>query len=187
MTMSISTFQSRLSFPFSTEHAGSNNPLQACLRRRCRRMSSSSSMMAQPMTDRRLSSGWRRNTPLRCSASPTAASQPPATSAWRMPRALIALLDQDDAWYPHHLETLAEPFRKRRGIPLGWVYSNLDEIDESGRMVNNLMLDRRIPAENPKRSLTACLSHDLFILPSASLIRREAFEAVGGFDERLCG
>jgi glycosyltransferase involved in cell wall biosynthesis len=100
---------------------------------------------------------------------------------------LIALLDQDDAWYPHHLETLAEPFRKRRGIPLGWVYSNLDEIDESGGMVNKLMLDRRIPAENPKRSLTACLSHDLFILPSASLISREAFEAVGGFDERLCG
>src|SRR5260370_10978356 len=29
--------------------------------------------------------------------------------------ALIALLDHDDAWYPHHLATLIKPFRKPRG------------------------------------------------------------------------
>jgi GT2 family glycosyltransferase len=107
--------------------------------------------------------------------------------------ALIALLDQDDAWYPHHLATLIEPFRKPRGVPLGWVYSDLDEIDESGGMVNKRMLNRvprvnpLFPRENPKCSLAGCLSNDLFILPSASLISRAAFEAVGGFDERLCG
>src|SRR5712671_1477586 len=32
--------------------------------------------------------------------------------------ALIALLDQDDVWYPHHLATLIEPFRQSRGVPL---------------------------------------------------------------------
>jgi glycosyltransferase involved in cell wall biosynthesis len=106
--------------------------------------------------------------------------------------ALIALLDQDDAWYPHHLATLIKPFRKPRGVPLGWVYSDLDEIDERGGMVNKRLLNliRRVnllPRENPKRSLSACLSNDLFILPSASLISRGAFEAVGGFDECLCG
>ncbi|HLK80917.1 MAG TPA: glycosyltransferase [Xanthobacteraceae bacterium] len=100
--------------------------------------------------------------------------------------ALIALLDQDDAWYPHHLASLIKPFRKERGVPLGWVYSNLDEVDESGGMVNKCLLDL-LPRENPKRSLAGCLSDDLFILPSASLISREAFEAVGGFDEKLCG
>ncbi len=100
--------------------------------------------------------------------------------------ALIALLDQDDAWYPHHLATLIKPFRKRRPVSLGWVYSNLDEVDESGGMVNKRVLDL-LPRENPKRSLAGCLSNDLFILPSASLISREAFEAAGGFDERLCG
>lgn len=99
---------------------------------------------------------------------------------------LIALLDQDDAWYPHHLKTLVEPFRRKRGIPLGWVYSNLDEIDENGGMVERRMLDV-VPREHPKRSLARCLSNDLFILPSASLISRSAFEAVGAFDERLCG
>jgi glycosyltransferase involved in cell wall biosynthesis len=106
--------------------------------------------------------------------------------------ALIALLDQDDAWYPHHLATLIKPFRKPRGIPLAWTYSDLDEIDESGGMVNKRLLNliprvHLTPRENPKRSLAACLSNDLFVLPSASLISRGAFEAVGGFDECLCG
>ena len=107
--------------------------------------------------------------------------------------ALIALLDQDDAWYPYHLATLIEPFRQPRGVPLGWVYSNVDEIDETGGMVNKRLLGflpRANPLfgrENPKRSLAACLSNDMFVLPSASLVGRAAFEAVGGFDERLCG
>src|SRR6266566_5561551 len=107
--------------------------------------------------------------------------------------ALIALLDQDDAWYPHHLATLIEPFRKPRGVPVGWVYSDVDEVDESGGMVNKRLLglmppgNPLFPRENPKRSLAACLSNDMFVLPSASLITRGAFEAVGGFDERLCG
>jgi len=104
----------------------------------------------------------------------------------RSKSALIALLDQDDAWYPHHLETLIEPFRKPRGIPLGWVYSNLDEIDESGGMANKRLIDM-LSTENPKRSLVTCLSRDMFVLPSASLISREAFDKIGGFDERLSG
>jgi glycosyltransferase involved in cell wall biosynthesis len=100
--------------------------------------------------------------------------------------ALIAFLDQDDIWYPRHLETLVAPFRAPRGVLLGWAYSNLDEIDESGGMVNKRLLDL-IRGEHPKRRLHTCLSQDLFILPSASLVSRRAFEAVGGFDERLCG
>ena len=47
----------------------------------------------------------------------------------------IALLDQDDVWYPNHLERLAQPFVEPRVRELGWVYSNLDEIDEDGRRV----------------------------------------------------
>ncbi|WP_051389646.1 glycosyltransferase family A protein [Bradyrhizobium sp. Ec3.3] len=99
---------------------------------------------------------------------------------------LIALLDQDDVWHPHHLERLSKPFQKKRGIPLGWVYSNLDEIDESGGMVTKRYLDG-VPAQHPKQSIIECLARDMFILPSASLISRRAFEAVGGFDERLSG
>ena len=100
--------------------------------------------------------------------------------------ALIAFLDQDDAWYPHHLQELLKPFDKERGIPIGWSYSNLDEVDEKGRLVNRGVLTL-LSTTHPKRSLNTCLGEDMFILPSASLISREAFEAVGGFDEQLSG
>jgi len=100
--------------------------------------------------------------------------------------ALIALLDQDDAWYPHHLETLVGPFRNPRGVPLGWVYSNIDLVTEDGWMYARDHLSD-LPVEQPKRHVLRCLSEDMHILPSASLISREAFDSVGGFDERLSG
>jgi glycosyltransferase involved in cell wall biosynthesis len=100
---------------------------------------------------------------------------------------LIALLDQDDIWYPNHLQELIKPFRETRYPELGWVYSNLDEIDEDGNMVTRCCLDSRPDIEHPKRSLAGCLSTDMFTVPTATLINRKAFEAVGGFDERLIG
>ena len=99
---------------------------------------------------------------------------------------LIALLDQDDLWYPSHLERLAAPFGAPDADGLGWTYSNLDEIDASGLVVVRNMLSTR-DAPHPKRDLPSCLSYDMFVVPSASLISREAFDAVGGFDERLSG
>jgi glycosyltransferase involved in cell wall biosynthesis len=99
---------------------------------------------------------------------------------------LIALLDQDDVWYPHHIEELVKPFRQRRGIPLGWVYSDLDEIDIEGSLICRAFL-RTMGTEHPKRHLFSCLRQDMFVVPTGTLICREAFEAVGGFDERLSG
>jgi glycosyltransferase involved in cell wall biosynthesis len=99
---------------------------------------------------------------------------------------LIALLDQDDVWYPHHLERLARPFRKRPGIRLGWVWSDLDEIDETGGLITRRLL-RRLDRNRPKTTLEQCLKENMFILPSASLIDREAFEKVRGFDPQLSG
>lgn len=99
---------------------------------------------------------------------------------------LIALLDQDDIWYPTHLHRLIEPFYKQHGQPLGWTYSNVDLTDEHGRVVVRRYLDD-IPAEQPKRHLIRCLGEDMHVLPSASLISRRAFQDVGEFDEFLCG
>jgi len=98
---------------------------------------------------------------------------------------LIALLDQDDEWYSTHLETLVEPFTIPRAVPLGWVYSNLDEMDREGRIVVRQAITT--VATHPKRNLLTCLREDMFVLPSATVMSREAFEKVGGFDENLSG
>jgi glycosyltransferase involved in cell wall biosynthesis len=99
---------------------------------------------------------------------------------------LIAFLDQDDVWYPGHLEYLERAYRQHRGPKLGWTYSNIDQIDEQGRMVYKKFLTT-LGAPHPKLDLFTCLDRDMFVLPSASLISRQAFEEVGGFDERLSG
>ncbi|WP_428487980.1 glycosyltransferase family 2 protein [Rhodopila sp.] len=99
---------------------------------------------------------------------------------------LIAFLDQDDAWYPNHLATLVKPFHETRGIELGWTYSELDKISETGEIITRGYLGT-LATTHPKRELRFCLKEDMFILPSASLISRKAFLSVGGFDERLSG
>jgi glycosyltransferase involved in cell wall biosynthesis len=99
---------------------------------------------------------------------------------------LVAFLDQDDVWYPNHLAELVKPFLEKRSVELGWVYSNLDEINEAGELITQGFLDSAETA-HPKRDLASCLKQDMFVLPSASLVSRRAFCHVGGFDERLSG
>jgi glycosyltransferase involved in cell wall biosynthesis len=97
----------------------------------------------------------------------------------------IALLDQDDVWYDDHLAILKRPFLNGGIRNLGLVYANLDQIDRAGRMLAHCSLDSI--KSNPKTSLTNLLQRDLFILPGASLFTKQAFEHIGGFDERLSG
>jgi GT2 family glycosyltransferase len=99
---------------------------------------------------------------------------------------LIAFLDQDDIWYANHLEELVKPHLQWRPSELGWSYSNLDEINRDGQLVCRGFLNTR-KATHPKLDVASCVSHDMYVLPSASLISRHAFLAVGGFDERLSG
>lgn len=100
---------------------------------------------------------------------------------------LVALLDQDDIWYSTHLEKLFAPFADTSsGQELGWVYSDLDEIDTDGLMICHNFLSS-LPTPHPKRDIFVCLREDMFVLPSASLISRKAFDEVGGFDEMLSG
>ena len=100
---------------------------------------------------------------------------------------LIAFLDQDDLWYPHHLRVLEKPFLKNKNLPLGWVYSNLDQINADGSMVCQSILSTLRANEHPKRTINCCLGQDMYILPGASLISRTAYESVGGFDPQFSG
>lgn len=100
--------------------------------------------------------------------------------------ALIALLDQDDYWSPDHLEELRRPYENDRLGSIGWVYSEVDRVDKDGNMFCRRFLNT-LPNVHPKSHIYDCLRYDMFVLPSASLISRVAFESVGGFDERLSG
>lgn len=95
--------------------------------------------------------------------------------------ALIALLDQDDEWYPNHLEELVKPYHERRDRPLALTYSHLSHVDEKGLVVRRRFLD----GWSPKQTLVECLVNDMGIQPSATLMSRKAFDVVGGFDESL--
>jgi glycosyltransferase involved in cell wall biosynthesis len=97
---------------------------------------------------------------------------------------LVAFLDQDDVWLPEHLELLCRPFHSDPSV--AWSYSEFDEIDSEGRMVTRGYL-REHGIDHPKDTLGACLGLDLMVLPSASVVRRDAFIEIGGFDTNLRG
>lgn len=103
---------------------------------------------------------------------------------------VICFLDQDDRWYPNHVEALLKAFTKGLASDqrreLGWAYANLDEIDADGGFVSERFLDA-LGSTHPKTSLAECLSQDMFVLPGASMVSRQAFEAAGGFDEGFRG
>jgi glycosyltransferase involved in cell wall biosynthesis len=99
---------------------------------------------------------------------------------------LIAFLDQDDVWYPNHLEELLEPYLEKHNPEIGWVYSNADQIGPRGELISKDFL-KDLPATHPKTSISQCLTGDMLVLPSATLVSKKAFNEVGGFDERLCG
>jgi len=97
---------------------------------------------------------------------------------------LLALLDQDDIWHPRHLEELLGPFAT--DPTLGWTFSDVDAINENGTVFQRQLLHIR-SLNHDRTSLAECLTRDMFILPSATIISRAAFDAVQGFDERLSG
>ncbi len=96
----------------------------------------------------------------------------------------ICFLDQDDFYLPNHIEILTA------GIPkddyrFGWVYADLFEANGDGSVVRTSMVKEH--AAHPKRTVVDLLGSDMFVLPSASLISRAAYEAVEGFDPQFVG
>ena len=97
---------------------------------------------------------------------------------------LLAFLDQDDVWHPEHLAILCRAFQTEPTAV--WAYGDFDEIDADGRLVTRSFLhDHQV--RHPKQTLASCVEHDLMVIPSASVLRRGAFDMLGGFDESLRG
>lgn len=97
---------------------------------------------------------------------------------------LIGFLDQDDTWEPTHI---AEMVPKFIGNPrLGWVYTDFNEFDEQNRFIRRQFLAKQNYSP-PVNSVFGLIDKDLMMLPSASLIRREAYLNVSGFDPQFRG
>ncbi len=97
----------------------------------------------------------------------------------------ICFLDQDDFYLETHIETLvnAVPSRDPR---FGFVYGDLFEADAEGQTIR-MGVVKEHAYDHPKRSVFQMISTDMYVLPSAALVTRQAFEAVGGFDAQFMG
>jgi len=96
----------------------------------------------------------------------------------------ICFLDQDDFYLRNHIELLLEQVRDK-DPHFGWAYGELMEADEDGHIVATSIASRY--SKHPKVSVEDLLERDMHILPSASIISRKAFEAIGGFDTQFMG
>ncbi|WP_083647004.1 glycosyltransferase family A protein [Pseudochrobactrum sp. B5] len=96
----------------------------------------------------------------------------------------ISFLDQDDFYLKTHIETLIKGV-EQDDPHFGWVYADLMEADEEGNIVRSDMVTYH--SSHPKRFINDLINSDMHVLPSASLISRDAFEDVGGFDAQFMG
>ncbi|MGV2291648.1 glycosyltransferase family A protein [Trinickia sp. YCB016] len=96
----------------------------------------------------------------------------------------ICFLDQDDYYLPEHIEILVCAIPKREAR-LGFIYGDCMEADGDGNIVRSSMVKEH--SKHPKQAIVDLLRNDMFILPSASIICRKAYSAVGGFDEQFTG
>lgn len=96
---------------------------------------------------------------------------------------LLAFLDSDDIWYPHKLAAQVEVMQASSQAVM--VNSNFDWIDPAGTVLRRgVALASRRDAIEKKDPLMQLLNLPVEI-PSFMLIRREAFEKVGGWDPML--
>lgn len=99
--------------------------------------------------------------------------------------AFVCFLDQDDFYLPNHIELLthAIPADDAR---FGFVYADLYEADVDGNVVRTELIKQH-SKDHPKTSIFDILRYDMFVLPSATLVSRVAFDAVQGFDPQFMG
>ncbi len=98
----------------------------------------------------------------------------------------ICFLDQDDFFLDDHNEKLALAIPSN-DAKFGWAYGEVTEADGHGNISRHTSIKARSTTPHPKTSVFELIAADMFILPSATLISKAAYTAVGGFDEQFCG
>ncbi len=96
----------------------------------------------------------------------------------------ISFLDQDDFYLNGHIEDLLNAIPKD-DRKFGFVYGDLHEADGKGNLISVDMIKKY--STHPKVHINNLIAQDMFILPSASLIDRDAYLAVEGFDSQFTG
>lgn len=96
----------------------------------------------------------------------------------------ICFLDQDDCFLEDHIEVLLAAVDRDDHL-FGWVYGDACRKDDTGQIIQSSSVKEA--TKHPKLSIEDMIASDMFVLPSASLISRLAFETVGGFDPQFTG
>jgi glycosyltransferase involved in cell wall biosynthesis len=98
---------------------------------------------------------------------------------------LICFLDQDDYFLPDHIDKLVSAWTTEGSPSVGYVYGDAQRVDLNGDLIHERVIKSH--STHPKLTTVDFLTSDMFILPSASIISREMYSAIGGFHSELRG
>jgi hypothetical protein len=93
-------------------------------------------------------------------------------------------LDQDDYFLPRHIEQLLA-ISDIDNPKFAFAYGDLHRVTEADEIIATSCI--HVKNQHPLESLNVMLRNNMYILPSATLIRKTSFVEVGGFDEVLRG
>ena len=97
----------------------------------------------------------------------------------------VSFVDQDDEWYADRLEKVV-PWLADAEIDL--LYTDADNIDAAGQVTyKSLHKTYGFGWPHPKRQIEDILFKDIIVMPGVMIMKKEIYEAVGGFDVNLSG
>jgi len=97
----------------------------------------------------------------------------------------IGFLDQDDEWFEDKLERVI-PWMESQ--PIDMLYTDADVIDGDDQVTyHRIHCNHYMGWPHPKGSIEDILYKDIIVMPGLMTVRKEFFDAVGGFDEQLSG
>ena len=96
----------------------------------------------------------------------------------------VCLLDQDDYYLSRHIEALLDTadFDDPR---FAFSYGDLWRVSESGLVLAQSCVN--LESNHPHLDIKALVGTNMYILPSATLIKRDVFLEIGGYDTQLRG